>query len=84
MVYQGPEAQMVLGQTKTLEGQEDSSYFVSLTDRPIRTIRLDDSGSLATWIEGQGLLWEADGTRYLVGGTRLSLEEAERVATSLH
>ena len=56
------------------------------TDGPIRAITLN--GKPAAWIEesmGQNsLTWEADSMSYTLGGIRLSLDEAVKIAQSLH
>jgi len=63
------------------------TYGVSTsTDAPIRAVTLN--GRPAAWIEesmGQNsLTWEADGMSYNLGGIGLSLDEAVKIAQSLH
>ena len=55
------------------------------TDAPIRDVTLN--GKPAAWIEESmgrnSLTWEADGMSYTLGGIRLSLDEAVKIAQSL-
>ena len=53
----------------------------TLTDKPIEEVVLN--GQSAGWIEGLGLMWEADGVSFTLGGLNLSLDEATRIAESL-
>ena len=44
---------------------------------------VDLNGRKAAWADNRLLMWEADGISYLVGGPKLSLDEATRIAKSL-
>jgi len=52
-----------------------------MTSRALEEVDLD--GRKAAWADGRLLMWEADGISYLVGGPKLSLDEALRIAQSL-
>jgi len=51
------------------------------TDKPVEEVALN--GRRAAWVEGYGLVWEAEDVVYLLGGSDLSLDEAIRIAESL-
>ena len=44
---------------------------------------VDFDGRPAAWMDSHGLMWEADGVSYTVGGLDLSLEETLQIARSL-
>jgi hypothetical protein len=52
-----------------------------MTNGTLEEVDLD--GRKAAWADGRLLMWEADGISYLVGGPRLSLDEAIRIARLL-
>lgn len=87
LFYSGPRADIVLAQMgghdslSALAGALPMPFLTTRTDKPIRTVQLRDWP--ATWIEGHGLIWEADRTAFLVGGPELGLDEATRIAMSL-
>jgi hypothetical protein len=78
--YDGPHGDILLTQMAGARSS-DSSMIGMLTDQPIRSVTLN--GRAAGWVEGYGLMWEADGVSYILGGTKLSLAQAIRVAESL-
>lgn len=87
LFYGGPDGDIVLLQTPvgTQSGGDTERVITAaiqtVTDQPIESATLN--GEPAAWIEGRGLMWEADSISYTVGGANLSLEEATRIATSL-
>jgi hypothetical protein len=52
-----------------------------MTNGTLEEVDLD--GRKAAWADGRLLMWEADGISYLVGGSKLSLDEAIHIAKSL-
>jgi hypothetical protein len=52
-----------------------------MTNGTLEEVDLD--GRKAAWADGRLLMWEADGIGYLVGGPKLGLDEATRIAKSL-
>lgn len=52
-----------------------------MTNGTLEEVDLD--GRKAAWADGRLLMWEADGISYLVGGPKLSLDEAIHIAKSL-
>jgi len=90
LFYDGPDGDLVLGQIPVGErsrseagnvGSVTSVMVGTLTDQPIESVTLN--GRPATWVEGLGLMWEADGVSYVLGGAGLKLDEATRIAESL-
>ena len=90
LFYDGPNGDIILVQTPVYDRVEKQSdnYVVGtavvigmLTDKPIEEVTLN--GRRAGWVEGNGLIWEADGVSYTLGGANLSLDEAIRIAESL-
>jgi len=85
LFYRGPSEDIILAQMRLehdpWEEVAGATALTTMTDRPVRLIPLD--GQVGSWIEGRGLIWQADDTGFLVGGTSLNLDEATRIATSL-
>jgi len=87
LFYESPKGNIILVQISVggVSGEdpgEDSAAAVQvLTSGFIEPVSLD--GVAAGWVEDHGLMWEADGISYTVGGLDLSLDEAIRVASSL-
>jgi len=88
--YDGTNGEIVLVQIPVYEQVvEQSANQVDvtvvgvgmLTDKPIEEVQLN--GRPAGWIDGYGLMWEADGVSYTLGGVNLSLEKTTRIAESL-
>jgi len=96
--YGGPDGDIILLQTPVGEQritvveeledglervtvQVDVKAIVAMTNESIEPVTLN--GQPAGWIEGYGLMWEADDVTYLLGGINLSLDEAIRIAESL-
>lgn len=52
-----------------------------LTDKQIESVTLN--GRSAGWVDGSGLMWEADGISFVVGGPNLTREEIMKIAESL-
>ena len=77
VVVQKPVGPQPGGPPGTAVGQ-----FVSFaTNGTLEEVDLD--GRKAAWADGRLLMWEAVGISYLVGGPKLSLDEAIRIAESL-
>ncbi len=90
LFYNGPEGDIILVQwpvydrvDKLSDDQVVTTVFMigTLTDKPIEEVMLN--GQPAGWVEGSGLMWEADGVSFTLGGASLSLDEALRIAESL-
>jgi hypothetical protein len=90
LFFDGPEGEIILVQIPVFEkvversaGEVDVDVVGvgMLTDDPIEEVEL--AGRPAGWIDGYGLMWEADGTSYTLGGVNLSLEATRRIAESL-
>lgn len=98
LFYGGPDGDIVLVSTPVYEQSEiidrqsdgttekvavrvSSSNVMVVTDKPIEMVTLN--GQPAGWIEGGGLMWEADGISYRLGGANLSLDAAIHIAESL-
>ncbi len=87
LFYDGPNGDIVLAQMPVGErpgGDAEHTTFAktgTLTDKPIESVTLN--GQPAGWVEGNQLMWEANGISFIVGGSMLSLDEATRVAESL-
>ena len=87
LFYAGPNGDLVVAETAVGEqpgadAEHASAVAVGiLTDQPIESVTV--SGQPAGWVEGQSLIWEADGISYQLGELNLSLEEATRIAESL-
>lgn len=90
LFYDGPNGDLVLGQIpvgETARSEAGNTASVTsvmigtLTDQPIEEVTLD--GGPAAWVEGLGLMWEADGVSYALGGAGLKLEDASRIAESM-
>ena len=93
LFYDGPDRDIILvempvyrrveeqtdGRIVTVDTEEVSA--VTITDTTIKAVELN--GRPAAWIEGGGLMWEANGISYTVGGVNLSFEEALLIAESL-
>jgi len=56
-------------------------WFGLTTEEPVEEVTLN--GQRAAWVEGYGLVWEAEDIICILGGPDLSLEEAIRIAKSL-
>ena len=87
LFYESPKGNIILvqisvGGSSGGAGDEGSATAVQvLTAGSIEPVSLN--GVAAGWVEDHGLMWEADGISFTVGGPGLSLEEAIRVASSL-
>jgi hypothetical protein len=87
LFYGGPNGDIILTQIPVGEqpggdpGQVTSTGVGMLTDRPIESVTFD--GQPAGWVEGHGLMWEADGISYTLGGATRTFDEAIRIAESL-
>jgi hypothetical protein len=90
LFFDGPDGKIVLVQIPVYEqlverpaNQVDITVVGvgMLTDKPIEEVQLN--GRPAGWIDGYGLMWEADGVSYTLGGVNLSLETTTRIAESL-
>ena len=87
LFYDGPNGDIILAQMPVGErpgGDAQHTTFAktgTLTDKPIESVTLN--GQPAGWVEGHSLDWEANGVSYEVGGPKLSLDEAIRIAESL-
>jgi hypothetical protein len=85
--YDGPNGDIILAQMPVGERPGGDAEHVTsartglLTDKPIKSVTLN--GQPAGWVEGYGLMWEANGVSYTVGGAKLTLDEATRIAESL-
>lgn len=88
VLVQSPVGTKCISVTRSPQGITSKSVVKGVstsTDGPIRAITLN--GKPAAWIEesmGQNsLTWEADSMSYILGGIRLSLDEAVKIAQSL-
>jgi hypothetical protein len=87
LFYEGPGGDIVLAQMPVGEqssgeaGQFTSVKVGTLTDKPIESVTLN--GQTAGWVEGYGLIWEAEGVSYILGSVNLSRDETIRIAESL-
>jgi len=87
LFYDSPHGNIILvqvlvdpesGQGSPGEGTAAVQVLTSGTIEPVTL-----NGQPAGWVEHHGLMWEADGVSYTVGGAGLSLDEAIRIAESL-
>lgn len=69
-----PTGQITVGQLTTVG-------VGMLTDKQIESVPLN--GQLAGWVEGTGLMWEADGISFIVGDPNLTQEQIIQIAESL-
>jgi len=87
LFYGGPNGDIILAQVPVGERPSGDAQHVTfaktgmLTDKPIESVTLN--GRPAGWVEGYGLMWEANGVSYTLGGLGLSLDETIRIAESL-
>jgi len=87
LFYEGKNGDVILVQISVgLQPGDDpqpvqATAVEILTSGAIEPVTLN--GVPAGWVEGHGLMWEADGISYTVGGVSLSLNEALRIAESL-
>jgi len=87
LFYEGQKGDVILVQISVgLQPGDDlqsvqATAVEILTCGTIEPVTLNDVP--AGWVEGHGLMWEADGISYTVGGVNLSLGEAMRIAESL-
>jgi hypothetical protein len=87
LFYGGPNGDIILAQIPVGErpggdpGQVTAAGVGMLTDKAIESVTFD--GQPAGWIEGYGLLWEAGGISYSLGGAKLTLDEVIHLAGSL-
>ena len=87
LFYDGPGhdiivVQMSVGPQPSDEPNTMAESVVGfVTDGTLEEIDFD--GRPAAWTDGHGLMWEADGVSYTVGGLDLSLEETLQIARSL-
>jgi len=87
LFYEGQKGDVILVQISVGRQPGDDHHPVQATAVEILTSGAIESVTLngvpAGWVEGHGLMWEADGVSYTVGGVNLSLDEALRIAESL-
>jgi hypothetical protein len=87
LFYESPKSNIILVQISVGGGSGDAAGEGSATAVQVMTGGFIEPVSLnglaAGWVEDHGLMWEADGISYTVGGLDLSLDEAIRVASSL-
>ncbi len=90
LIFGGQGHDIVLAETPVghQQGQQSSSgTHVSSTSVSVGTSgtleQTDLDGRPAAWMDGRGLIWEADGVSYHLGGLELTLEEAKAIAISL-
>ena len=87
LFYESPKGNIILVQISVgvdpgaADGRGSVAAVQVLTSGAIESVFLN--GMPAGWVQGHGLMWEADGISYTVGGPDLSLDEAIRVAESL-
>jgi len=87
LFYEGPRGNIILVQilvsaSSCGDTEEGPAAAVQvLTGGSIEPVYLN--GVAAGWVEDHGLMWEADGVSYTVGGLGLGLDEAIRIAESL-
>lgn len=78
VVVQQPIASQPVGDSGVAVGQ----VITFLTNGTL--VEVEINGHTAAWADDRLLLWEKDGVSYMIGGLDLSLEEAIRIAVSLH
>jgi hypothetical protein len=63
----------------------DPNVAVGLTAGFLTNGTLEEKvrGRTAAWADGRLLMWKEDGISFVVGGLKLSLDEAKRIAESL-
>lgn len=87
LFYDGSNGVLILvqapaGEVSTSDDNQPTSVGIGmLTDHDVESVTL--KGLPAGWVEGYGLIWEADGISFTVGGTYLSREEIVHIAESL-
>lgn len=87
LFYNGPDGDIILAQMPAGEhpsseaGRFTFTMIDVLTDKSIESVTLE--GQPAGWIDGYGLMWEANGVSFILGGVNLNLDEAIRIAESL-
>ena len=89
LFYDGPNGDIVLVQAPVRVGTQapDGSIVavpvgrMTLTDREVRLVRV--GGSVASWVEGLGLIWQTENTGYHLGGANMNLDEATHIAETL-
>ncbi len=87
LFYGGPSSDIVVVQKPVgpqpggPPGTAVGQFVGFVTNGTLEEVDLD--GRKAAWADGRLLMWEADGISYLVGGAKLSLDEAIRIAESL-
>lgn len=84
LFFDSPDSDIILVQILVEGGSGqggDTTVVEILTSGSIEPVMLN--GQPAGWIEGHGLMWEAGGVSYTVGGGKLDLDEAIRIAESL-
>ena len=87
LFYEGPAGDIVLLQMPVGEQPDDDPthnlYAVveMFTDEPLESVTVGDTP--AVWVGTRGLMWEAEGINFILGGADLSRQEAIRIAESL-
>jgi hypothetical protein len=87
LFYSGPDHDIIVVQLPVGPQPSDepnttvSAVAGLITDGTLEEVDFD--GHPAVWVNGHGLMWEADGISYTVGGLDLSLEETLQIARSL-
>ena len=62
-------------------GQKNTVGVGLLTDTDVETVSVNNQP--AAWVEGSGLIWEANGMSFMAGGDGLTREEVIQIAESL-
>ena len=87
LFYSGPGHDIIVVQMPVGPRPSDKPYVAEsvvvglVTNGTLEEIDFD--GRPAAWVDSHGLMWEADGVSYTVGGLDLSLEETLQIARSL-
>ena len=87
LFYDSPNGDLLLAQAPVGEASSSDNNRMTavgigiLTDQEIESVTL--KGLPAGWVEGYGLIWEADGISFTVGGAHLSRDEIMQIAESL-
>jgi len=87
LFYEGPAGDIVFLQMPVGEQPDDDPmtnlYAVveMFTDEPLESVHVGETP--AVWVGTRGLMWEAEGTNFILGGAGLGRQEAIRIAESL-